>query len=177
MLITHTVLAKPDISSDPQAGLWRLPLPSSRAPLPMWRTPRIRRAGKRRLHPSCSAPRPHCPLVCGAPRSHADTLDLTSLYSGVSASQAFVSTNMEHRRIGVAQACEVLGVPRSSLYRARRSPQRALSGGEKVTVRETLNGERFWDCTPREVYATSLDDGIYLCPMAPAMRGWDGGRV
>jgi len=75
-------------------------------------------------------------------------------------------------RIGVAQACEVLGVPRSSLYRARRSPQppaprptpqRALSEEEKATVRETLNSERFWDCTPREVYATLLDDGIYLC--------------
>jgi putative transposase len=75
-------------------------------------------------------------------------------------------------RIGVSQACEVLGVPRSSLYRARQSqppraprptPPRALSEGEKATVRDTLNSERFWDCTPREVYATLLDDGIYLC--------------
>jgi putative transposase len=74
--------------------------------------------------------------------------------------------------IGVAQACEVLGVPRSSLYRARQSPPppaprptppRALSEGEKAAVRDTLNSERFWDCTPREVYATLLDNGIYLC--------------
>jgi len=74
--------------------------------------------------------------------------------------------------IGTSQACEVLGVPRSSLYRARRAPQppaprptpqRALSEGEKAIVRETLDSERFWDCTPREVYATLLDEGAYLC--------------
>jgi putative transposase len=69
-------------------------------------------------------------------------------------------------------ACQVLGVPRSSLYRARQptglpierpAPERALSEEEKEQVYQVLNGERFWDCAPREVYATLMDEGIYLC--------------
>jgi putative transposase len=75
-------------------------------------------------------------------------------------------------RIGVSAACQALSVPRSSLYRARRpkrepqprpTPQRALTTEEKDTVCQTLNGERFQDCAPREVYATLLDEGQYLC--------------
>jgi len=30
-------------------------------------------------------------------------------------------------------------------------------------VHQTLNNERFWDCSPREIYATLLDEGLYLC--------------
>lgn len=76
------------------------------------------------------------------------------------------------RGIGVAKACRVMGVPRSSLYRTyqpkqpsapRPTPQRALDLEEKVEVRQTLNSERFWDISPREVYATLLDEGVYLC--------------
>jgi putative transposase len=72
----------------------------------------------------------------------------------------------------VSAACEALAVPRSSYYRARQpkqaarprpTPQRALSQEEKVQVRETLNSERFQDSSPREVYATLLDESIYLC--------------
>ena len=75
-------------------------------------------------------------------------------------------------RTGIAQACQVLGVPRSSLYWARQperpvqprpTPQRALSETEKAEVRQTLDDERFWDHSPREVYATLLDEGVYLC--------------
>jgi putative transposase len=73
--------------------------------------------------------------------------------------------------VGVSEACRVLGVPRSSLYRARkprrasppRPPPRALAAEEKAEVRAVLNGERFWDWAPREVYATLLDEGEYLC--------------
>ena len=73
---------------------------------------------------------------------------------------------------GVSAACQVLGVPRSSFYRARQpkkesiprpTPQRALSGEEKTQVRQTLNSERFQDSSPRQVYATLLDEGIYYC--------------
>jgi len=76
------------------------------------------------------------------------------------------------QRIGVEAACATLSVPRSSLYRARRprskcsSPKmsaRALSQAEKITVRQELNSERFQDRAPREVYATLLDEGQYLC--------------
>ncbi len=77
---------------------------------------------------------------------------------------------------GVAEACRILEIPRSSLYRLRRpveespkpagdrpKPPRALSDAEKESVRTVLNSERFQDQTPREVYATLLDEGIYLC--------------
>jgi putative transposase len=43
-----------------------------------------------------------------------------------------------------------------------RSP-RSLSEEEKSVVRETLNSPRFRDQAPREVYATLLDEGRYLC--------------
>jgi putative transposase len=78
--------------------------------------------------------------------------------------------------IGVAQACRVLGVPRSSWYRARQMPKapppapidrpvpaRALSAEEREAVREVLNSPRFQDCAVRQVYATLLDEAIYLC--------------
>jgi putative transposase len=74
--------------------------------------------------------------------------------------------------VGVSQACRVLGVPRSSLYRARKpkpepsprpTPQRALDEEEKAEVRAVLNSERFCDAAPREVYATLLDEGEYYC--------------
>jgi putative transposase len=42
-------------------------------------------------------------------------------------------------------------------------PPRALSAEEQARVRQTLNGERFADQAPREVYATLLDEGQYLC--------------
>ena len=75
-------------------------------------------------------------------------------------------------RVGVREACRTLGIPRSSLYRARKPkpepsprprPARALDAVEKEQVRAVLNSERFWDCAPREVYATLLDEGEYYC--------------
>ena len=77
--------------------------------------------------------------------------------------------------VGVAAACRALGVARSQVYRARRrapaaptsesrpTPARALTAEEQALVREVLNSERFQDCAPREVYATLLDEGTYLC--------------
>jgi putative transposase len=63
-------------------------------------------------------------------------------------------------------------MPRSSLYRARQpnqepaprpKPARALSEDERLAVRDVLNSERFVDSAPRQVYATLLDEAIYLC--------------
>jgi putative transposase len=74
--------------------------------------------------------------------------------------------------LSVLSACQALGVPRSSLYRARQpqpvqttrpKPDRALSEAEKAEVRAVLNSERFQDCPPRQVYATLLDEQTYLC--------------
>jgi len=76
--------------------------------------------------------------------------------------------------VGVVKACQALNMPRASLYRERQpeavqplteptpSP-RALSLAEKAEVREALNSERFQDHAPREVYASLLDEGQYLC--------------
>lgn len=74
--------------------------------------------------------------------------------------------------LGLTTACDVLSVPRSSVYRARQpkptsavkpAPVRALSAAEREQVHQTLNSERFVDHAPREVYATLLDEGTYLC--------------
>jgi putative transposase len=78
--------------------------------------------------------------------------------------------------VGVSMACQALDVPRVSLYRARRvvepelqllpapaTTARALSQTEKIEVRQMLNSRRFQDSAPRQVYATLLDEGQYLC--------------
>lgn len=82
--------------------------------------------------------------------------------------------------IGVSQACAVFDFPRSSLYRRRRprattqpsrpTPPRALSIEERATVRAVLNSERFADQTPYEVYATLLDEELYLCSIRTMYR-------
>jgi putative transposase len=68
-------------------------------------------------------------------------------------------------KIGLKDACAALGVPRSSLYRAEkphpsseRTSPRALSAAEKTAVRNLLNSPRFQDQSPREAYATLLDE-------------------
>lgn len=76
------------------------------------------------------------------------------------------------QQIGLAAACRSLNVARSSLYRRRQpqaepkpsaTPSRALSPEEWTEVRAVLNSERFQDSPPRQVYATLLDEGQYLC--------------
>jgi putative transposase len=73
--------------------------------------------------------------------------------------------------LGVKAACQALGWPRSSYYRslqpkstkARPKPPRTLTLTERETVRQVLNSEPFLDSAPREVYASLLDQGQYLC--------------
>ena len=84
------------------------------------------------------------------------------------------STEQLAESVGVSAACQALAVPRSDLYRNRQvveppstleravSP-RALQPTEKAEVRQVLNSDRFQDQTPREVYATLMDAGKYLC--------------
>jgi putative transposase len=73
--------------------------------------------------------------------------------------------------IGTASACQVLGVPRASLYRGRRpvavarprpAPPRALDPVERHGVLDLLH-TRFIDQAPAQVHATLLDEGTYLC--------------
>ena len=74
--------------------------------------------------------------------------------------------------LGIAPACEALGLGRATFYRRRHpgpddrivsrpQPPRALKIGERQEVLATLHSERFIDQAPREVYATLLDEGVY----------------
>lgn len=81
----------------------------------------------------------------------------------------------------MAEACRLLSIPRSTFYRIRQMEQeqpgserpessrqprqsvRALSSAEREEVRDVLNSERFQDQSPRQVYATLLDEDEYLC--------------
>lgn len=85
--------------------------------------------------------------------------------------------------VGIVEACQVLDVPRSSLYRSRHpikdelehpkettiSP-RALSQAEKTRIRQVLDSKRFQDQSPQEVYATLIDEGQYLCSIRTMYR-------
>ncbi len=80
------------------------------------------------------------------------------------------------------RACPALGVARVSAYRfflrkarptpARQpvKPERALSDCERQQVLDTLNSERFRDMPPSEVYATLLDEDVYLCSIRTMYR-------
>ena len=75
--------------------------------------------------------------------------------------------------VGVAPACEALGVPRATFYRRQRplpghqqprpTPARALCESERERVLDLLACLRFVDRSPAEVIATLLDEGEYLC--------------
>ena len=84
--------------------------------------------------------------------------------------------------VGLARACRVMDVDRAAVYRAQAAarhlhsqvpdpataplprcrPPLALSDAERQRVLDTLNSERFADCSPRQTYATLLDEGVYL---------------
>ena len=84
--------------------------------------------------------------------------------------------------VGRAAACRALDLPRASFYRhlpssepaivpaPRPSPPRALSPTERQVVLDHLNSERFRDKAPTEVYATLLDEGVYLCSLRTMYR-------
>jgi putative transposase len=80
--------------------------------------------------------------------------------------------------LGVVPTCRALGLPRASFYRRTRPPvarparsseathrplsPRALRPAEKQAALDVLHTPRFQDRSPTEVYATLLDEGIYL---------------
>ena len=83
---------------------------------------------------------------------------------------------------GVAPACRATGLPRSSVYRSlaregkppaqinRSTPQRSLSAIERRKVWDLLHSERFVDKPPAQVYATLLDEDVYLCSIRTMYR-------
>jgi putative transposase len=82
-----------------------------------------------------------------------------------------------------AAACTALGLSRASVQRRRArltrppaepaprpSPPRALTPEERQTVLDLLREPRFADLAPAEVYATLLDEGVYLCSIRTLYR-------
>jgi len=77
--------------------------------------------------------------------------------------------------VGMTLAADAFGVPRASLYRVRQpqpaaappaprpAPPRALTAAERQAVLDVLHNERFVDLAPKAVYATLLDEQVYLC--------------
>ena len=86
--------------------------------------------------------------------------------------------------VGVAAACRAVGRPRASHYRHHRSspppprpapspprPQpRALAAAERQALLDILHSQRFVDQAPAEVYATLLDEGVYLASISTMYR-------
>jgi putative transposase len=80
--------------------------------------------------------------------------------------------------LGVRAACDALGRPQASFYRAHRRSDaptrpapvahrdrvqpRALTDRERTAIVEALHAERFVDQAPAQVWATLLDEGVYL---------------
>ena len=77
---------------------------------------------------------------------------------------------------GVRAACKVVGLPRATYYRSQRAKKeqqqkrkkrapnkRRLSNEEREEILAVLYSERFCDLSPRQIYATLLDEGVYLC--------------
>lgn len=91
-------------------------------------------------------------------------------------------TTLKHQGVPVKTACTAVGMARSSYYhvpqpstpalasRPRSRSARALSTDEQQQIRETLNSARFVDSAPRQVYATLLDEGEYLCSVSTMYR-------
>jgi len=83
---------------------------------------------------------------------------------------------------GIAPACRALGVPRASLYRSlqlkhapavpveRAKPKSSLSPAERQRVLSVMDSERFIDKAPAEIYATLLDEGMFLCSLRTMYR-------
>lgn len=77
-------------------------------------------------------------------------------------------------------ACAALGLARSSFYRLRHGPRqgppaprrqpRALTAAERTLILAVLSEDRFVDRAPAEVYATLLDEGVYLCSIRTMYR-------
>ena len=80
--------------------------------------------------------------------------------------------------VGITSSCQALGLARASFYRQTRSASRvddllavvkpvrlsprALAAAERQAVLDVLHSSRFQDRSPTEVYATLLDEGVYL---------------
>lgn len=82
--------------------------------------------------------------------------------------------------VGIKVACQALNLNRASFYRAQQPPSPAagecprpplaLSIEEQQRALTYLQSERFMDCSPYQVFATLLDQGVYLCSIRTFYR-------
>jgi putative transposase len=88
------------------------------------------------------------------------------------------------KTVDVREACQALGLARSSFYRfrhdacgkaprpspPRRSSPRALTAEQRQAVLDELHSPRFVDQAPPEVFATLLDEQTYHCSVRTMYR-------
>lgn len=87
--------------------------------------------------------------------------------------------------VGLVTACDALKVSRATLYRRRRPrvpkprdpSHRALRESERAEVLATLNSPRFSDKAPAEVFASLLDENVYLCSIRTMYRILDSHKL
>jgi putative transposase len=83
-------------------------------------------------------------------------------------------------KYGMRTACRLLGASRATLHR-RRSPKanrvyverrshRSYSGNEQQMILDRMHQDQFIDSSVREIYATLLDEGMYLCSISTMYR-------
>lgn len=88
---------------------------------------------------------------------------------------------MVDRGVARRDACQAVGRPRASHYRAKRPPMhgppsprprshRALEPAEVDEIISVLTCERFCDQAPAQVWATLLDEGTYLASISTMYR-------
>ena len=83
---------------------------------------------------------------------------------------------------GIAPMCRALGINRITVYRSikkesnppvavnRPKQKRALSEAERQTVLNVFHEKRFEDLPPHQIWATLLDEGMYLCSIRTMYR-------
>lgn len=85
--------------------------------------------------------------------------------------------------VGITAACALTGTSRATLHRqrnpkppvfgprpARASHPAALSAAERAQVLQILRSARFVDKAPAQVWASLLDEGVYLCSISTMYR-------
>jgi len=86
---------------------------------------------------------------------------------------AVMSHRAAARLTGVSRAtahrATVIG-PQPPRRRPRRPPANRLTPAERAAILTVLNSDRFVDTTPIEVFATLLDEGVYLASIATFYR-------
>ena len=71
------------------------------------------------------------------------------------------------------EMCDSLGLPRATYYRMNESNNkvekkkqyspRKLTEQEEEKILSVLNSQKYYDMAPGEIYATLLDESVYLC--------------